>query len=490
MNDDLKNKTFSNFIWRFAERCGAQIVQFVVSIILARILTPNDYGVVAIVLVFTQILQVFVDSGLGNALIQKKDADELDFSSVFYFNIVWCLILYAIAYMTAPFISGFYDNGSMTPIIRTLCVIVIISGIKNVQQAYVSRTLQFKKFFYATVAGMIVSGGVAIAFAFLDYGVWALVIQRILSLLMDTVILWVTVKWRPILAFSFNRLKGLLSFGWKLLVAALMDKIYENLRQIVVGKLYSESDLAYYNQGTQFPNLIVTNINTSIDSVLLPVMAGVQDDPKRVKTMVRRSIKTSTYIMAPLMMGLFFCADNVVKLILTDKWLPCVPFLRIFCITYMFQPIHTANLNAIKALGRSDLFLKMEVAKKIIGIILLLATMRISVMALAYSMLIGSVSSQIINSFPNWKLLNYSYLEQLKDISPGIIFSVIMGGIVYMIGKVSLPVIPLLTLQIIAGALIYIGLSWIFKLESFMYCKSIVMPHLYKLIHKVSSRGK
>ena len=221
-----------------------------------------------------------------------------------------------------------------------------------------------------------------------------------------------TVKWRPKLQFSWNRLKGLLNYGWKLLVSALLDTVYNNLRSLIIGKIYTSSDLAYYNQGDKFPNVIVTNINTSIDSVLLPTMSSVQDDRKRVKEMTRRAMKTSVYIMAPLMMGLAFCATPIVRLVLTDKWLPCVPFLQIFCITYMFWPVHTANLNAIKALGRSDLFLKLEIVKKIVGMIALFATMNISVKAMAYSLLVVSVLGQIINSWPNRKLLNYGYLEQ------------------------------------------------------------------------------
>ncbi len=352
-----QKKVLSNFLWRFAERCGAQIIQFIVSLVLARILAPEAYGTIALVLVFEQILQVFVDSGLGNALIQKKDADDLDFSSVFWFNVVWCLVLYVIMFFCAPLIAWFYNDESLTSIVRVLCLMVVVSGLKNVQQAYVSRTMQFKRFFWATLGGTLISAVAGIGLALLGFGVWALVAQKLTNLIIDTTVLWFTVKWRPKWMFSFQRLKGLFSFGWKLLVSSLIDTLYRNLRQLIIGKFYTKEELAFYNQGDQFPKVIVTNINTSIDSVLLPTMSKAQDDPARVKQMTRRAIKTSTYIMAPLMMGLAFCADTVVRLILTDKWMPCVPFLQIFCITYMFYPIHTANLNAIKAMGRSDLFL-------------------------------------------------------------------------------------------------------------------------------------
>ena len=245
--------------------------------------------------------------------------------------------------------------------------------------------------------------------------------------------------------------------------------MYNNLRSLLIGKIYSSADLAYYNQGDKFPNVIVNNINTSIDSVLLPTMSNVQDNHHAVKSMTRRAIMTSIYIMAPLMMGLAFCAEPVVRLVLTDKWLPCVPYLRIFCITYMFWPIHTANLNAIKAMGRSDLFLKLEIAKKVVGMILLLATMRISVMAMAYSMIVSSISSQIINSYPNWKLLSYSYLEQLRDILPSILLAIAMGGCVSLVSFLPLGTLATLLLQILLGGAIYLAGSALFKLESFEY---------------------
>lgn len=247
---------------------------------------------------------------------------------------------------------------------------------------------------------------------------------------------------------------------------------------LIIGKFYSSADLAYYNRGDKFPKLIVTNINNSIDSVLLPTLSSVQDDRERVKNMTRRAIKTSTYIMAPLMMGLAFCATPIVKLVLTDKWLPCVPFLRIFCITYMFWPVHTANLNAINAMGRSDWFLRLEIIKKIMGMAILLSTMWFGVMAMAYSLLLSSVLSQIINSWPNRKLLGYGYLEQVRDFAPGILLAVAMGICVYLIGYISLPTIVTLGIQILAGATFYIGISAILKLEEFEYLLGMIKSFL------------
>lgn len=480
-----KKNVVSNMLWRFAERTGAQGVTFLVSIILARLLDPEVYGTIALVTVFTAILQVFVDSGLGNSLIQKKDADDLDFSSVFYFNITVCLVLYICMFVSAPFIAIYYNNSELTPVIRVLSLTLIISGVKNVQQAYVSRNLLFRKFFFATLGGTIGAAIIGITMACLGFGVWALVFQQLFNLLVDTIVLWITVRWRPKKMFSFSRLKGLLSFGWKLLASSLIDTVYNNLRQLIIGKLYSEADLAFFNRGKQFPNLIVTNINSSIDSVLFPVLSKEQDNRSRVRAMTRKSIMTSVYIMAPLMMGIIAIAEPLVSLLLTDKWLPCVLFLRIFCLTYMFYPIHTANLKAIVALGRSDINLKLEIAKKVVGMVALLITMRISVNAMAYSLLVVSVLSQMINSWPNRKLLGYSYLDQMKDIMPGILLAVVMGVCILPFQLLPIPTLVILVLQVLVGAGIYIGASALLKMESFVYLWGIVRPYL-----KWSRKGK
>lgn len=477
-------KTISNFLWRFAERSGAQLVTFIVSIVLARILSPEDYGTIALVTVFITILQVFVDSGLGTALIQKKNADDLDFSSVFYFNFVVCIVLYIGMFFVAPIIAEFYNDNSLVPIIRVISLTIVISGVKGIQQSYVSRNMLFKRFFFATLGGTIFSAFLGISLAYVGFGVWSIVAQQLSNTTIDTLILWITVKWRPKKIFSWERLKGLLSFGWKLLVSSLLDTVYNNLRNLIIGKVYSSADLAYYNQGDKFPRLIVTNINSSIDSVLLPTIASAQDDREQVKKMTRRAIKTSTYVMAPLMMGLAFCATSIVRLILTEKWLPCVPYLQIFCITYMFWPIHTANLNAINAMGRSDYFLKLEIEKKSIGMILLLTTMHFGVMIMAYSLLISTVTSMIINSWPNKELLGYSFKEQIIDIFPGIAMALLMGIVISLIRLLALPDIMTLILQVPLGAVFYIGLSAAFKIESFEYlwniAKSVIKKNLFK----------
>lgn len=484
-NDSKSHIVVNNLAWRFAERIGAKGVEFIVSVVLARLLTPELYGTIALVTVFITILQVFVDSGLGNALVQKKDADDLDFSTVFYFNIVFCLLLYIALFFSAPLISAFYNDDSMTPIIRVLGLTVVISGVKNVQQAYVSKNMLFKKFFFATLLGTVGAAVVGIIMAYKGFGVWALVAQQLLNVTVDTIILWITVNWRPKAVFSLKRLKELFSYGWKLLVSHLIEVVYNDIRQLLIGKFYSAGELAYYNRAKQFPSFIITNINTSINSVLFPAMSSEQDNLNRVKSMTRRSIKTSTYIIAPMMIGLAACAETIIKVLLTEKWLPCSPFLVIFSISYIFYPIHTANLSAIKAMGRSDLFLKLEIIKKIVGITALVVSMPFGVLAIAYSLLITSVLSQIINSWPNKKLLNYSYFDQLKDIMPSVSLAVTMGFAVYWFKYLPIPSILTLIIQICVGVSIYLLGSIIFQLESYIYIKNFMIEIIKsKRIHK------
>lgn len=483
---DNKQKVVSNLIWRFMERFGSQLVAMVVQIILARMLDPAVFGTVAKVTIITTILLVFVDSGMANSLIQKKDPDDLDFSSVFYFNMAFCLVLYAGLFAAAPAIARFYDDAQLTAIVRVLGLTVVVAGVKNVQQAYVSKTLQFKRFFFATLGGTLLSAAVGIAMVFCGFGVWAIVAQQLTNVTVNTAILWLTVGWRPKRMFSFERLKGLLGYGWKLLVSGLLDTVYNKLREIMIAVFYTDADLAYYNRGMTYPNLLVENINASIDSVLLPVLSAEQDHKEQVRNMTRRAIRISTYVMMPMMMGLAVCAEPLIRLLLTDKWLPCVPYLRIFCFSYAFYPLHTANLNAIKAMGRSDLFLKLEIIKKVFGVIILLVTLQYGVYVMALSLLFTSVMSQLINSWPNAKLLDYAYGHQLMDMLPAILLSLVMGAAVYPIQLFGWSDWVTLPVQVIAGTAVYILGSVIFRLDSFSYLLGIMK----KLMHRGESSAQ
>jgi O-antigen/teichoic acid export membrane protein len=319
------------------------------------------------------------------------------------------------------------------------------------------------------LGAIIVSGTIGIILAYQGFGVWALVAQQLTNQLMITIILWFTVKWRPKLIFSFERVKKLFSYGWKILVSSLIDAFYINLRSLIIGKLYNPAMLGYYNRGDQFPQVIVSNINGSIQSVMLPALASQQDNKQRVKNMVRRSIVTSSFILFPMMAGLAVIAEPLVKILLTDKWLSCVPFLQISCAVYALWPIHTANLQAINALGRSDIFLKLEIVKKIIGLAILGVSIFYGVYAIAIGMLISGILSAFINAYPNLKLLDYSYKEQWKDIMPSLLLSLIMGVVVYNFKWFHMASWLTLIIQVCAGTIIYIVMAKILKLECYTY---------------------
>jgi O-antigen/teichoic acid export membrane protein len=466
---NTKSKILSSLFWKLMERGGTQGIQFIVQIVLARLLLPEDYGLIALVTIFIIIANVFVQSGFSTALIQKKKANEVDFSSVFYLSLFVAGLLYMILFFAAPFISKFYDQPQLIQVLRILSITLFFGAFNSIQNAIISREMQFKKLFFSSLGAIVVSGTVGIAMAYKGFGVWALVGQQITNQFMITVILWFTVKWRPKLLFSFERVKSLFSFGWKLLVSSLIDTLYMNLRSLIIGKIYTPDMLGYFNRGKQFPQLIVANINGSIQSVMFPALASQQEDRKRVKDMVRRSIVTSSFIVFPMMVGLAVVAEPLVKLLLTDKWLPCVPFLQIFCMSYALWPIHTANLQAINALGRSDIFLKLEIIKKIIGLSILGVTIFYGVYAIALGGILSGLIGTVVNAYPNKKLLDYSYKEQWKDIIPSLLLSLVMGAVVYCMNFIGLDIWKILPMKIVIGSILYIVMAKLFKLECYTY---------------------
>ena len=472
--DESKKKVFSGLIWKFGERITAQSISLLVSIILARLLSPDEYGSVAIVMIFITIANVFVSSGFGNALIQKKDADNLDFSSVFYINIVMGIILYFILFCIAPIVSNFYEMPILAPTLRVLGIRIIVASINSVQQAYVSRNMLFKRFFWSTLFGTLISGVIGVTMAYHGFGVWALVAQYLTNTCTDTIVLWFTVRWRPSLQCSFARARKLFSYGWKLLLSGLLDTGYKQLRSLIIGRKYSSSDLAYYNQGDKYPALLVTNINASISSVIFPAMAQYQDDRVKVKNMTRRAIQISSFILWPCMLGVGAIAKPLVIFLLTDKWLPCVPYIRIFCFTYGLWPIHTANLQAINAVGRSDLFLKLEIIKKMVGTIAILVSMNYGPLAMAYSLVVTDLLATLINAFPNKKLLSYGYFEQIKDMLPSFIMAFIMALVIYPIQKIGFSCSVTIAVQVLIGVGFYIFLAILTKQQSFRYLFGLI----------------
>ena len=468
-NQNTNSNILSSLFWKLMERGGTQGIQFIVQIILARLLSPEEYGIIAIVMVFILLANVFVESGFNTALIQKKDADEVDFSSVLYLSLGVATILYVVIFFTAPFIASFYDQTILIQVLRVLSITIFIGAFNSIQNAYVARNMLFKKLFTSSLGSVMISGVVGIIAAYSGLGVWALVLQQLTSQLAVAVILWFTVKWRPHIIFSTTRVKSLFSYGSKLLAAGLLDTLYSNLRTLIIGRMYTPSMLGYYNRGQQFPQLIVSNINGSIQSVMLPALSAHQDDRKRVKEMMRRAVVSSSFLIFPMMVGMAVVAEPLVKIVLTEKWLPAVPFLQIACFTFALWPIHTANLQAINAMGRSDIFLRLEIIKKIMGLIVLGVSLPFGVYAIAIGGIFSGLIGTFINAYPNKELLNYSYKEQGLDIMPSLLISLIMGGIVYLFNFSNILAWQILILQIVSGGIIYILLAKIFKIESFTY---------------------
>lgn len=484
MDKSIREKTIRGVFWKFGERASSQLVGFVVSVVLARLILPEFYGIVALIGVFTTLCNKLISSGFATSLIQKKDADELDFSTVFHFSIAVASGFALLLYISAPYISDFfanYDSHLLTLVIRVSGFQLILMAISSVQHAYVSRTMQFRRYFYSTLTGTVVSAIVGIGMAYRGYGVWALVAQYFTMSMVDIVVLWFTVKWRPRRLFSFIRLKGLFSYGWKLFTASIIKTLYNDLRSIIIGKFYTPSDLAFYNRGQNLPQMIDTNISGTIDSVLFPAMSRVQSDSAALLAVLRRAVKTSTFVTMPLLFLLAAMGDTVITILLTERWLPCVVYLQILCFSYVLAPIELENLQAIKAIGRSDIVLKLETVKRVIGLCLLVLSIPFGVKAIAYSMLANSVVCALINVYPNRKLVGYSYRGQLLDILPTFLLSSIMFFVIWLVG-IILPdnLYVKFILQLLAGAIIYIGLAFLCKVESLSYLVKIVKPESNK----------
>ena len=453
-----------------------------VQIILARLLDPSDYGVLTLLTIFITVSQVFVQSGLNTALIQRKDVTEKDYSSVFYLSLFIAIILYGILFFAAPFIADFYDMPQLKNVLRVLAIILIPGAFNSIQNAKIAKEMKFKQLMYCTLVSVIISGSIGIAMAYMGFGVWALVGQQLSNQISICIIMLLVVKWRPIIVFEIKRIKVLFSFGWKLLCSNLISVIYENLRSLVIGKKYNSGILGYYNRGKQFPELILNNINGAIQSVMLPALSKEQNDKAKMKSMMRRSIVTSSYIIFPLVVGLAVVAEPLISLLLTDKWLPCVPYLRVYCFIFAFYPIHTANLQALNAQGRSDKYLQLEIIKKSYGIVTLIITVFCfdSPLAIALGGAVTTFISCIVNASPNKKLLNYSYLEQMKDILPSMAISVIMGTVVYCVLFLGFANWLTIIIQVVVGIVVYILLSEVFKLDCYLYLKNMIFGILKK----------
>ena len=485
-NNSVRKQTISGAIWKFCERISGQIISFVVSVILARILMPNDYGLIAFVFIFTTLCDKLVVCGFATSLIQKKSADDKDFSSVFYLSFCIAIVLYGLLYVGAPLIADFYDKfdrEQLISVIRVLGLGLFIMAFNSVQQAYVSKHMLFKCNFYSSLGGVAVSGIVGIMMAYKGYGVWALVAQNLILTTVSAIILLLAVRWYPKLCFSFGSLKNMFAYGWKIFVSSIIKMLYNDLRSLIIGKFFTPADLAYYNRGQTLPQLVDTNITGTIDSVLFPTYSKLQDDKLAMIVAMRRAVKTSCYVLMPALALMAAVSTPLVSLLLTDKWLPCVPYMQILCFSFMFSPVEMENLQSIKAIGRSDIVLKLEIAKRGIGALLLVISVPFGLLAIASSMLIGNIIAAILNASPNKKLIGYSVGSQFKDILPSLLMSILLYVCVLAItdSLSSMASWIQLSVGICFGISVYVIVSFLFKVESFLYIKNMIFNSKQRL---------
>lgn len=466
---EKKQSIASGLVWKLLERFGVQGMSFLVSLLLARLLDPEHYGTLSMMTIFTYLAQVFIQNGFNTALIQKKNATEEDYSSVLWVTMGVTGLVYGALFICAPYIGSFYNMPDFAAPFRILALMLFPGALNSIQLAVISRRMDFKKVFYSSIAAISLSGITGITLAYMGAGVWALVAQNLVNVSVTCFVMWFTVKWRPMLICNMERVGSLFSYGWKMLVSGLLDALYSDINALVIGRKYDAGTLGFYNRGKQFPQFLIDGINGAVQSVLLPAMANEQDDKVKVKELTHNSVMLSSYVIFPIMAGLAGVAEPLVRILLTDKWLPCVPYLQIACFTFAFYPVHTSNLQAIKAMGRSDIFLKLEVIKKTYGLIALVIAVVCfdSPLAIAMNGAITTVLSFFVNAGPNKKLIGYTYTDQVRDILPYAAASVFMLVGVRLVGRLVFNDLIILVLQVISGVALYVIISITFRMRPF-----------------------
>lgn len=467
MSENLKKDTTKGVFWSLIERFGTQGVQFLVMLVMARLLSPNDYGVVGLLVVFVSIAQAFVDGGFSQALIRKKDRTEIDNSTVFYFNIVVSVVIYLIFYLFAPYVSVFYNMPTLTPFMRVICLSIIINAFGVVQRALFNANIDFKAQAKASLIAIVISGAIGISLALRGFGPWALVWQQLSNLIVNTLFLWIYSEWRPLLAYSWKSFKELFSFGSKLLATSLLNAIYNNIQTIVIGKLYSAKSLGLYSRAAHFADLPSQQFTSVFMRVTFPVLCKVQDDVERLTSVYRRMLRVSAYIVFPLLIGMAAVAHPMIEVFIGKQWIECAYMLQIICLAEMWYPIHAINLDILQVSGRSDLFLKIEIYKKIVSLSLLALSAPFGIIAMCYSNLLSSLICLYINTYYSSKILGISLLSQLKDLFPTISLAIVMFAIVQIIIFFISNVFAQLIVGIIVGVVVYVSLSYILRFQEF-----------------------
>ncbi len=475
-DDKLKSKVMGGLAWTFGERILAQLVSTLVTIVLARLLSPEHYGMISIVMVFINFLNVFVTSGFGSALVQKKDADTLDFNTTFILSLGLSSALYFLLFLFAPVIANFYEIPLLSSVLRVMGLRLPLAAINTIQRAYVQREMKFKKFFWVTFVGTLVSGLAGVVMAYAGFEIWALVTQYLGNNVISTIFLFAVCQWRPKFQYSVKRAGAIWKFGWKVLASQLVVTLESDIRSLIVGKVFGTADLAYYDEGKKYPALLMTNISSSIDSVMLSAYSKKQDDKQHVLSMLRRSVKVGVYVLAPILLGFAAVSESFVSLVLTEKWLPAVPFMQVFCLAFITRPLESSSRQAMLALGKSgSVFMVITTINVVTLIGTLIAVFVLeSVFAIALVSLITTLVSLIGFMSFSGHYLKYTLRMQLQDVLPSLLIGGVMYAVVYLAGQIQGHIFLVLFVQIVSGVAVYLGCSAIFKLEPFRYILGII----------------
>lgn len=480
---ELKTKTIRGFIWSFIDLISKQGIQLLIQIILARLLLPEHFGVIGMITIFIAVSTAFVESGLDQSLIREKNPTDQDYSSVFYFNLIVSIFIYLLLFFLAPLISDFFNEDKLINVLRVVMLIVVINAFSIIQRVMLIRRLDFKTQTKISVISVFTSGFIAIILAYIGFGVWALVAQQLIMKLVEMILLILSNHWVPKLTFSTESMKKHFNFGYKLLISGLIDKIFKNIYFVIIGKLFIVTELGYYTNATKIRDTISNSLTSAVQKVTYPVLSQIQSDSDRLAANYKRLIKTTGYIFFPLMLGIFAIAPNLIPLLLGEKWIPSVPYFQLLLVAGMLYPIHAINLNILKVKNRSDLFLLLEIIKKILLSILitLAVVLDLGIEGLIYAAIINSVFSLIINTYYSAKEINYSFIRQLKDLLPFIIMSSIMAGLIVNINSwLDIGLFLTLLTQVLLGITIYICFSLLFRINEFYMILNLIKANWNK----------
>lgn len=479
--ESLKNKAIKGTVWSAVDNIVQYGVSFVVSIVLARLLTPDDYGLIGIILIFTAICNAIINSGFSTALIRKKNITENDYNTAFIVNIVLSFILYVVLCLGAPLIADFFCREELTLLTRVSSFSMIIGGLAIVQQTRLTKRIDFKTQTKISLISSVISGLIGIVMAYLGYGVWALVVQGLSSQTLRTAMLWFYNKWMPTLTFSRNSFRELFGFGWKMMVSSVLDSFWTQLYQVVVGKFYSPATLGQYTRAKQFSQMFSSNLTTVIQRVTYPVLSDIQDEKERLIIAYRKIIKTTMFITFALMFSLGAVSEPFIYCLIGEKWHEASTYLPLICFVGAFYPLHAINLNMLQVQGRSDLFLGLEIVKKIIGLGPLFVGAFVGIFPMLYTTILTSIISYFLNSYFPGKLLGYTCWKQLKDISLSFFIAFSMAVFVYTIKYLPFSYWLILPLQIVLGLSVLIFLCKIARLEEYNEIVKIVKSTLNKI---------